>query len=298
MRIFITLILLFSGLKAYEQKLKDSVPPVPFDYSRDFKVILEKTKDRTSELYYHKLLVKLLNIDSSISRPEVLALMIGFTEDAHYKPWEDMQTEKEIFDLNDSADYQGSLDASKIYLATHPLSLRVNKERSYSYHQLKMKDSADYFMDLVDKIMGAMIYSGKGRTPETPIFSLGLDDGEHFIPNVGMTVAAKNTEWNKRNQFVEVIDAMDEMGIHKNYYFVIQHAKDKVDDDTINDSQEKKPKKTKKKESKKESKKDSKKDSKKSKAGAATDTIPPAVDSIPPVVSDSIPPAVKDSVPH
>lgn len=278
MRIFISLILLFTGLISYAQAPKDSVAPVAFDYARDFKVILEKTKDRTNDLYYHKLLPKFLNEDSTITKAETLALMIGFTEDPHYKPWEDMQTEKDIFDLNDSADYQGSLDASKIYLQTHPLSLRVLKERSYSYHQLKMTDSADYFMDLVGKVMDAMIYSGKGRKPENPIFSLGLSDGEYFIPNVGMTVAGKTTEWNKYNHFLEIIDAMDDMGVHKNFYFVIQHAKDKIDDDTVNGAQPKKAKKpTKKKES---SKKDSKKGKDKNEkdapvdAPAATDTVP------------------------
>src|SRR5205085_8894764 len=122
---------------------------------------------------------------------------------------------------------------------------------------LKITDSANYFMDLVGKVMDAMIYSGKGRTPETPIFSLGLADGEYFIPNAGMTVAAKATDWNKYNHFVEMIDAMNDMGEHKKYYFVIQHAKEKIDDDTVNDSHPKKPKKsTKKKDTpKKETKK-------------------------------------------
>src|SRR3954465_14697105 len=102
MRIVILLMFLFTSLTAVEQNRKDSVAPVPFDYARDFKVILEKTKNPTSDMYYHKLLPKFLNEDSTISKPETLALMIGFTEDPHYKPWEDMQTEKDIFDLNDS----------------------------------------------------------------------------------------------------------------------------------------------------------------------------------------------------
>jgi hypothetical protein len=117
-------------------------------------------------------------------------------------------------------------------------------------------------MDQVDKVMEAMIYSGKGKTPETPIFSLGLADGEYFIPNIGMTVASKNTLWNKHNHFLEVIDAMNDMGEHKNYYFVIQHAKDKIDDDRVNDAQPKKAKKGKK----------GKKDTKVEKP--VTDTVP------------------------
>ena len=238
-----TLFLLLLSLTAYQQT---AVTPVPFDYQRDFKMILEKTKDKTSDLAYHKLLTRFLNKDSAISRAETLALMIGFTEDPHFKPFKDMETEKEIFDLNESASYEESLDESKIYLQTHPLSLRVLKERSYSYHQLKKADSAKYFMDLVDKIMGAMIYSGKGKTPETPIFSLGLADGEYFIPNVGMSMGKKSTMWNKHKHFVEVIDGMNDMGEHINYYFVIQHAKEKIDDDEVNDAPVKKTKKGKK----------------------------------------------------
>lgn len=258
MRTIFTLIFLTVSWYCFGQAIAPTGTPAPtnFDYNRDYKMILEKTKDRNSELYYHKLLEKFLSEDSVITRAETLALMIGYTEDAHFKPWQDFQKEKEIFDMNDSADYEGALIESKTYLASHPLSLRILKERSYSYNQLKNRDSAKYFMDLVDKVMGAMIYSGKGKTAETPIFSLGLADGEYFIPNVGMTIAAKNTGWNKYNHFVEIIDAMDDMGKHTNYYFVIQHAKDKVDDDEINDTQIKKPKKSKKSKSSKKDKKE------------------------------------------
>lgn len=245
MRILIVCLLIAGSLNLHAQSQADTSRP-SFDYARDFKNILEQTKDRTSPLYYHKLLTKFLSEDSTITRAETLALLIGYTEDPHFKPWEDMQVEKEIYDMNDTADYEGSLEASKIYLQTHPLSLRVLKERSFSYHQLKNKDSAQYFMDLVDKVMGAMIYSGKGRKPENPIFSLGLADGEYFIPNVGMTVAGKTTEWNRHNHFMEVIDAMNEMGEHNKYYFVIQHAKEKIDDDTVNAGKVKKSKKSKK----------------------------------------------------
>jgi len=259
MRLIITALVLMCSQLCSAQSVKDSASPaakdtIPamFDYGRDFKAIVEKTKDRTSAFYYDKLLKKFLDEDSTITKQETLALMIGFTEDPHFKPWEDLQTEKEIFDMNDSADYQGSLDASKPYLNTHPLSLRILKERSFSYNQLKQKDSAIYYMNLVDKIMKAMIYSGKGKKPETPIFSLGLADGEYFIPNVGMSVAGKSTDWDKHSRFLEIIDAMNDMGEHNKYYFIIQHAKDKIDDDQVNEGQVKKSKKKKSKPYKKD----------------------------------------------
>jgi len=258
MRSVITIALLLCCMGSFEQ--------VPFDYNRDFKAVLEKTKDKTSDLYYQKLLIRFLNNDSTLSRAETLALMIGYTEDKHYKPYKDMSTELEVFQLNDSGYYQEALDESKIYLQTHPLSLRVLKERSYAYHQLRKKDSAQYFMDLVDKVMGAMIYSGKGKTPETAIFSLGLIDGEHFINNVGMTPANKTTTSPKSKVLMYIVDALSDEGIHTNYYFILQHARDKMDEDEIGEEPVSKPLKKPKKE---------KRDKKEKAAKPVTDSIPP-----------------------
>ncbi len=256
MRIIISSILLLLSFRAYQQ-----VSP-PFNYQRDFKTILEKTKDKTSELYYQKLLIRFLNNDSAITRAETLALMIGYTENPHYKPYNDMGTEKEIFDMNDGGDYEGALDESKTYLQKHPLSLRILKERSYSYHQLRKEDSAKYYMELVDKVMGAMIYSGKGKTQEAAIFSLGLIDGEHFIENVGMTVANKTTSSAKSKVLMYIVDALSDEGTHTNYFFILQHARDKMNEDEIGEDPVVKPKKGKK----------GKKDSKPAKA--IKDTIP------------------------
>ena len=257
MRHLITLLLILCSLASVEQP--------PFIYSRDFKTILDKTKDKTSDLYYQKLLIRFLNNDSALTRAETLALMIGFTDQRQYKPYKDLSTEQEIYDMNEGGDYDGALDESKTYLQTHPLSLRILKERSYSYHQLRKKDSAQYFMDLVDKVMGAMIYSGKGKTPETAIFSLGLIDGEHFINNVGMTPAHKTTTSPKSKVLMYIVDALSDEGTHTDYYFVLQHARDKMDEDEIGEEpvvKQKKPKKE-------------KKDKKDKGPKPVTDTIPP-----------------------
>ena len=278
MRSFIIILLVLCGLTSFEQ--------VPFDYHRDFKAILEKTKDKTSDLYYQKLLIRFLDKDSSLTRAEVLALMIGFTEQKKYKPFKDLEKEQEIYDMNEGGDYEGALDESKIYLQTHPLSLRILKERSYSYHQLRKKDSAQFFMDQVDKIMGAMIYSGKGKTPETAIFSLGLIDGEHFINNVGMTPANKTTTSPKSKVLMYIVDALSDEGTHTNYYFILQHARDKMDEEEIGEEPVYKTVKKSKKE-----KKDSKKE-KKDKPGKQE----PVEEPVSKPVTDSIVKPIIDSV--
>ncbi len=260
--IFISFIILFCT-SCFAQTV------APFNYQRDFKAIMEQTKDKTSDLYYQKLLIRFLDNDSSLTRAQTLALMIGFTETPRYKPYSDMGTEQEIYDLNDNGEYEEALTESKTYLQTHPLSLRILKERSYSYHQLRKADSAKYFMDKVEKIMDAMIYSGKGKTPETAIFSLGLIDGEHFINNVGLTVAHKTTSPSKSKTLMYIVDALSDEGTHTNYYFMLQHAKDKMNEDDIGADPVVKPKKGKKEPKDGKEKKSSKKEK------PVTDSIPP-----------------------
>lgn len=228
-----------------------SFAQAPFNYQRDYRSILEQTKDKGSDLYYQKLLIRFLDNDTSLTRAQTLALLIGFTDDKKYKPYRDMGTEKEIYDLNEGGEYEEALEASKDYLQKHPVSLRILKERSYSYHQLKKADSAKYFMDLVDKVMGAMIYSGKGRKMEDAIFSLGLSDGEYFVSNIGMTVTGKNTAWDKQRNFIFIVDALTDDGEHQNFYFNIQHAKIKIEDEGVDeDTPEAKGKKKSKKKGK------------------------------------------------
>ncbi|RYG54605.1 MAG: DUF4919 domain-containing protein [Chitinophagaceae bacterium] len=227
------LFLLISTLTSGQMISNQVVTGPAFDYGRDFRMILERTKDKNDTLAYNKLLRRFLENDTSLTRGETLALMIGFTENPNYRPVEQMETEKEIIELNDNGYYEDALIESKTYLAKHPLSLSTLKERSYAYHQLGNKDSAKYFMALADRIMEAMIYSGsgKGNNPEIPFFSLGLNDGDYFIPNVGLSLTKKATEKDRSKRTLYVTTAMTDEGTYKLYYFMIHHAIMKMDGD-------------------------------------------------------------------
>ena len=267
----VLLLSMFIAYCAHGQKAE-----IPFDYKRDFRNILQQTQNEEGPLAYKKLLPRFQANDTGLTNAEVLALMIGFTENTYYRPFEDMDKEQEIFDLNEEKKYEKALEEALRYLSDHPLSLRVLKEASYCYHSLNRKDSADYYMDLVEKVMNAMIYSGSGKKPEAPIFSLGLADGEWFIPNIGMKVANKNTDWNKNNHFIEIIDASKNVDDLMRFYFVIEHAKAKIDDDKVEATDEKKKKKgDKKKDDKKWQSKKEKKEKKDKKEKTVTPETPP-----------------------
>lgn len=280
---------------------QETPPEPPFIYKRDYKRLLDSTEDRNSSLHYPKLLIRYLNNDSALTNGETLALMIGFTNNPKYRPLEDMEKEEEIFQHNKDGEFRAAVEKSRIYLPTHPLSLLVLREISFAYQRLakayqndmKMdsavlyQDSGQYFMNLNDRIMEAMIYSGKGRTPDAPIFSLGLADGEHFIPNVGFAIESKDTEWSKNGDFLEVITAIvDGVNVRK-YYFVIQHAKKKIDDDKANEIAAQKSKKEQQKK---------KSDSKKKGKSAATPT-PPPTENLPQPTDSLMPPPLDSLLP-
>jgi hypothetical protein len=304
LRFFISIAIAFIVFSAYGQDQNTEDPP--FNYKRDFKHNLDSASDRTSRLYYQKLIIKFLNNDSTLTNAEMLTLMIGFTENPHYKPLENMEKELEIFDHNNNGEFSVAISKSRKYLQTNPLSLLVLREISYAYQKnskefqknlvmdsaLLYQDSAKYFMDLNDRIMEAMIYSGKGRTPETPIFSMGIADGEYFIPNVGFVIDKKDTEWNKNGDFVETITAIvDKVNVRK-YYFVIQHAKKKIDNDAANELQIKKAKEAEKKKGKGKGKGKGKEKN----MNEVTDSTFNMLDSIP--MSKNIEQISQDSITH
>lgn len=310
--VLIMMILTFQSI-LFAQSDSSNVAPAPtFNYHKDFKRIVDSSQDNSSGLFYQHLLRRFLDNDSTLTKYETLALMIGFTENPHYRPLEDMEKEEEIYDHNKNEEFLTAITKARRYLPTHPLSLLVLREISYAYQQaskdfarnfvmdtaILYQDSGKYFMDLNDKIMEAMIFSGKGKTPETPIFSMGLADGEHFIFNVGYKIESdgvkesKDTEWNKDGDFVEVITALTDNITAKKFYFVIQHAKKKIDDEKANEMAAQKAKKSKKKEPKKETKEKKKTGNSKDKKNNPTTPVLIDLDS-----KDSIPASTIQSIP-
>jgi len=211
-----------------------STPHLDFNYQRDFNRFLEYTKDNESDLYYNKLLYKFLTNDSTLSSEDALVLMIGYTDKPDFKPLDDLLKEKEICNLVTNSNYTIAIQLAKKFLAKHPLNLMALQQITIAYNSLNMKDSANHYMKQHMKIMDAMIYSGSGKTPETPIYALNLADGEYFTKNIGYDITKKETNWNKKGDFIEIIQATNQKLATKELYFVIQHAKAKVDNDKAN----------------------------------------------------------------
>lgn len=200
-----------------------------FNYQSDFKSTLAKTKDSNDNLSYDRLLKRFNINDTTLTDYEVLALLIGFTDKADYKPYDDLAVEREIYKLNGEKRFQEGLDKANAFLKTHPVSVKALFEKSYSFHKLGQKDSAQYYLYKGKRIFTAMYFSGNGKTKETSTFALGPADGQDYIHKfVGADIGTMGSGQDENGNFLDILEAKFDNGKTLTLYFVIQHATNKM----------------------------------------------------------------------
>ncbi|MFM2386971.1 MAG: hypothetical protein RL660_1728 [Bacteroidota bacterium] len=217
----ITILLLSATLTSFAQQT--------FDYQRDFKAILAKTSDAADSLYYNKLVRRFESNDSALTNYEMLALLIAFTANKEYKPYEDLSTEREIYKLNAEHKYQEALEKGLSFLKTHPLSVKALFEIGYAYHKLDQNDKAQLYVYKGHKIFEAMYFSGNGQTKETPTFALGPADGQDYINKfIGADIGTMGSGKDKHGNFLDILQVKFSDSNTITMYFIIQHAADKI----------------------------------------------------------------------
>lgn len=218
---FLTSILLITTFSVFGQST--------FNYQTDYKKILEKTKEPKENLYYGKQLKRFEINDTTLTNYEILALLIGFTDKKEYKPYVDLDIEREIYKLNGEKKYQDALKKGLSFIKTHPFSVKTLFEIAYSYHKLNQEDKAEFYVHKGRKIFEAMYFSGNGKTPESPTFSLGPGDGQDYIHKfVGADIGTMGSGHDKNGNFLDILDAKFEDGTIVKLYFIIQHATNKM----------------------------------------------------------------------
>lgn len=220
----ITLYLLFCCLYAFAF----TATAQPFVYAKDYNRILEESRNPSGKLYYPTLLQRYRAQDRQLTVKEMLALMIGYTGRPGFKPYRELETEKEMTRLNNSQQYKAAIALSDSFLDRHPLNQAVLLEKAFAFYQLKEEDSANFYKEQFGRIMAAMDWSNTGRSPEEAIFAIGPHDGRNFIDkyyraDLGQSGAAEDKEGN----FCDML----EMKFKKEgktqsavLYFAIQHA--------------------------------------------------------------------------
>jgi hypothetical protein len=206
-----------------------------FSYKNDFEKILAKTKSANDNLTFKKLLKRFNAKDTSLTDFEVLALLIGFTNQPAYQPYTDIDTERKIYHLNDEGKFQEALDMATIFLKNHPLSVKAIFEKVYSFNNLNQKDSSAFYFWKGKSIFKAMQSSGNGKSPEDPIFAMGPGDGQDYIRKYignqigGAKIGMMGSASDQKGNFLDMLEVVPKDGSAPYIlYFVIQHATNKM----------------------------------------------------------------------
>ncbi|HCZ35138.1 MAG TPA: hypothetical protein DHV26_04350 [Cytophagales bacterium] len=220
-----------------------------FNYTRDFTKILEQTNDPSSDLYFDKLLKRFRLNDNNLTDKETLSLLIGFTDDPHFKPYHYLTVERSIYSLNAQGKFKEALQLADSLLVTVPLSQQAIIEKSYSHYKLDQTDSSDFYMWKFKRIMRTMASTGDGLSPESAIFALGPADGQNFIYKyLASDIGTMGSGRDKNGNFIDILTALikdEKTGETKSQtmYFHVQHAVKKMfDPGELEDAMKKKKK--------------------------------------------------------
>lgn len=219
----IMILLLFFYSSLISQQNGDSLK---FSYHRDFKVLLSRTQDKTDPFYYDTLLQRFLNDDSSLTSYEVLVLQIGFTAKEEYKPYKNLETERELYRLNSDGKINEALELCKSFIKTHPLSFSANRELSYCYHKLGNKKLKEKYWKRFQKIADSMVLPGKGTDINNSLFALGPADGQTLIRSLWFKeIGTMGSGRDENGYFHDILEMkFEDSDKSVTLYFNIDHA--------------------------------------------------------------------------
>jgi hypothetical protein len=197
-----------------------------FSYSRDFPVLQKRSLDAADQLYFPKLLGRFHANDTTLTNSEVLALLIGFTNDPHYDPYGDVDISTRVFRLNAAGAYEAALTLADSFLVTHPVDQQTLIEKAYALYKLREETESRRFLFRFRAIMKAMDHSGNGRSLATAIFALGPIDGQNYIHKfLGWHVGRMGSGYDKEHHFIDILDAVSKENKDTlTYYFNVDHA--------------------------------------------------------------------------
>ena len=199
-----------------------------FDYHRDFKDLLTKSKDKSSEYYYLKLLQRFNSSDSTLTNKDVIALQIGFTADKNYKPYETIDKEREILGLISDKKYEKAITECDKLLKTNPVNFTALMEKGFACMKLNKPD-ASIHRGRTMKVINSIMWSGDG-TIDRPYFVLSPIDGQTLIRYIlGGSIGTMGSGSDKNGYFLDILE-MTKDDKTETKYFIIQHATDKMFD--------------------------------------------------------------------
>ncbi len=195
-----------------------------FNYNQHFDSIKDLSQQKRSELNYEKLLERFQESDTTLSDFDVLALMIGETQQEDYYPYELVHVERRILQLSQNDSLEEGLSLCDSVLDIHPLNFTALLERAYVLAKLGRVEeevTAKYqFVTVLETILS----SGDG-TYSRPIFVLSPMDGQLLIRFVfGLEIGTMGSGEDEHGNFLDILEIINEEEGNMDMYFNIEHA--------------------------------------------------------------------------
>ncbi|MDR0873745.1 MAG: DUF4919 domain-containing protein [Prevotellaceae bacterium] len=198
-----------------------------FDYHNDFNILLEKSKDKTSEYYYPKLLERFNANDSTLTHKDIITLLIGFTANENYKPYKTIEKEREILNLVSDKKYEKAIVECDKLLKTNPVNFAALMEKGFAYMKLN-KPEFSFHRDKTMKIVYAIMWWSGDGTIDRPLFVLSPIDGQTLIEYIlGGSIGMMGSGKDKNGYFLDILE-MKINGTTQTMYFNINHATNKM----------------------------------------------------------------------
>lgn len=210
----ISLLLIFFAIYSFGQN--------EFHYTNDFDTILAKSKDSSDDFYYKKLLERFQKNDTTLTSKEVLALMIGYTSNENYNPYQYIGDEREILNLVRQKDYKAAIRKCDVILRTNPFSFVALMEKGFSLWKLGNDEFHEYKFRQ-NLVLDAIIYSGDGSL-QNAFFVLSPLDGQVLISYIWQgNIGTMGSGSDENDNFIDILE-MEKDGESSIKHFNIQHA--------------------------------------------------------------------------
>mgnify|MGYP003691487215 CR=1 FL=1 len=195
-----------------------------FNYKTDFDSILLRTNEKDDPLFHQKLEFRFNENDTNLSDFEILALLINYTSNSNYAPYEILDDEEKIKEKIDLFQFEEAINLCDSLLRLHPYNQMALFQKSFAFLKLNQLDSAEFYSFKFNRIMDAMAASGNGSV-ENAIFSLGTKDAENFIyERLTREIMEIGSGLDSNGNFIDIIQITDHQKDTSIIHFQIQHA--------------------------------------------------------------------------
>jgi hypothetical protein len=175
---------------------------VKFNYKKDYLKYLAETKKQSSNLYFSKLKTRIISYDTTLTKDELLYLLIASTEIDSNIVEKLESDEYEIYESSENKNYNQTIGLSKKLLDDFPWNLTAHREISFALKSIGDTTSKEYLRHshFSKEIAEAFLSTGNGNY-ETPIFSITFMDALQVMngyfrckPTTKQTFTEKHTK--------------------------------------------------------------------------------------------------------